>query len=702
MARFIEITTKLGPGVFDVQRLSGQEALSRLFEYQVTLISERPDIQPQRLLGTNATVRIEMPAGQEPRYVNGYIARFGIQGEVTTPAYKTGRGFRYLAVLRPWLWFLTRTSTCQIFLKKKVPDIVGEVFARHGSLEWSEKRLQSTAYATNENCVQYRETDFNFVSRLLEREGIYYAFEHSNGKHQMVWFDDPSAHKPKQGYARLAYQKIAAASSNESETITDWDASVEVQSGRYALDDYNFLTPKVDLVNAHEISRPHDLSAFEMFDYHGDYQKPVEGAFYSKLRIEELQCRYEMARGSGTVRGIEAGRTFKLSDHPVDAINQEYLVVTSDIEAIDNGVSSGVGGGAEFHCHFSVIPKTTQFRPARTTPGAIVQGPQTAVVVGPAGEEIYTDEHGRVKVQFHWDRYSKSDENSSCWVRVSQPWAGKGWGMIALPRIGQEVIVEFLEGDPDCPIITGRVHNADQKPPYELPANATRTGIITHSSKGGGKDNFNELRFEDKKGSEQVFVHAEKDLEYRAKHDRIEWIGNEAHFIVKKGVLEQFDADYNLTLKGDHNEKLDGTLSFKIGMDMQVKSGMKAAIDAGQEIHLKAGMNVVIEAGAALTLKVGGNFINIGPAGVFIKGTMVMINSGGAAGSGSGASPIAPKAPREADKGQGGETGAAPPASQPPKPKSFSPQAVAFQEAAASGVPFCAQCAAAAAAAAGN
>jgi len=695
MARLVDINTKLGAGVFIVQKLSGYEELSRLFEYQVMLISERPDIAPKDLLGTNATVRLEMPAGQDPRYINGYIARFGIHGEVTTPAFKSNKGYLYLAVLRPWLWFLTRTSTCQIFQNKKVPDVVGAVFDRHGSLAWSEKRLKDPGvYLVQENCVQYRETDFNFISRLLEREGIYYAFEHSNGKHQMVLFDDLSKHTANGGYARLAYQKLATAASNDVETITDWDASSEIQSGRYALDDYNFLTPKVDLVKAHEITRPHDLAGFEMFDYHGEYLKPAEGEFYTKIRIEELQCRYEVAQGTANARGLEAGRTFQMTDHPVGSLNQEYLILSTSIDATVNETSSGGNGGAEFQCRFSVIPKATQFRPARVTPKAVVQGPQTAVVVGPSGKEIYTDPdgHGRVKVQFHWDRYGKMDENSSCWVRVSQPWAGKGWGMVAVPRIGQEVIVEFLEGDPDYPIITGRVYNAEQKHPYELPANATRTGIITHSSAGGGKDNFNELRFEDKSGSEQVFLNAEKDLEFRMKHDRVEWIGNESHLIVTKDVFEKLDADYHLTLTGDHNEKLDGSLSFKVGQDMHIKTGSNAALDAAQAVHIKGGMSVVIEAGTDLTLKVGGNFVNIGPAGVSIKGTMVMINSGGSAGSGSGASPIAPKAPREADKGQGGEAGEAPPAPQPPTPKTFSPQAVAFQEAAANGAPFCAVC----------
>jgi type VI secretion system secreted protein VgrG len=319
------------------------------------------------------------------------------------------------------------------------------------------------------------------------------------------------------------------------------------------------------------------------------------------------------------------------------------------------------------------------------------------MVVGPKGEEIYTDQHGRVKVQFHWDRYGKRDENSSCWVRVSHPWAGKNWGMIALPRIGQEVIVDFLEGNPDQPIITGRVYNAASMPPYPLPDYAHLSTIKTNSTKGGG--GFNEIRFDDKKGSEQLFFHAERNQDVRVKNDSFTWIGNEQHLTVKKDQFEQIDGDSHSTIKGDRNEAIKGTLSIKADMDMQEKVGMKHALDAGQEIHLKAGMNVVIEAGMTITLKAGGGFIVIGPTGVTISGTPVLINSGGSAGSGSGSSPEVPKAPKEAANAKPGKVDEATPAPQPPKPKTYGPSATVLKLAAQNGTPFCEKCAAAAAAA---
>jgi type VI secretion system secreted protein VgrG len=332
------------------------------------------------------------------------------------------------------------------------------------------------------------------------------------------------------------------------------------------------------------------------------------------------------------------------------------------------------------------------FRPRRVTPKPFVQGPQTATVVGPPGDEIHTDKHGRVKVKFRWDRYSPANDKSSCWIRVSQNWAGKRWGAMFLPRIGQEVIVDFLEGDPDQPIITGRVYNGESTPPYELPKEQTKSTIKSFSSKGGG--GFNEIRFEDKKGSEQVFVHAERNQDNRVKSDSLEWVGNDRHLIVKRDRLEQIDRDTHLIVKGDQNEKISGTVSLQAGSDLQQKVGMKHALEAGMEIHLKAGMKIVLESGVQLTLKVGGNFIDINPAGVAIKGTMVMINSGGAAGSGSGCSPAAPKVAKEADTAEPGQKVEAPKPEPPPTPSTKKPstQATVLRQAAVTGTPFCEKC----------
>ncbi|HUE81571.1 MAG TPA: type VI secretion system tip protein TssI/VgrG, partial [Pyrinomonadaceae bacterium] len=315
-------------------------------------------------------------------------------------------------------------------------------------------------------------------------------------------------------------------------------------------------------------------------------------------------------------------------------------------------------------------------------------GSQTAVVVGPPGEEIFVDKYGRVKVQFHWDREGQVNADSSCWIRVAQNQAGIRWGSIFLPRIGQEVIVDFIEGDPDQPIIVGSVYNATEMPPYKLPDEKTKTVIFKSNSSIGGRG-FNEFRVEDKEGKEQVFIHAERNKDIRIKKDRYETVGESSHFIVGGDQLEKVAGDKHLQVKGDQNEDVTGTASLTVGQDLQEKVGMNHALDAGMEIHLKAGMNIVIDSGTTLTLKVGGNFININPGGIFISGTMVMINSGGSPGSGAGSSPGKPKDPSEADKAEPGALSQPPPASPPPKAVKYSPAALVMKHAAAQGTAFC-------------
>jgi type VI secretion system secreted protein VgrG len=386
-------------------------------------------------------------------------------------------------------------------------------------------------------------------------------------------------------------------------------------------------------------------------------------------------------------------------------------MVTAVSYAASAGEYASGGSGDDFQCEIAAISSKTSFRPARLTPKPIVQGPQTAIVVGEKGEEIYTDKEGlgRIKVQFHWDRYGKADENSSCWVRVAQPIAGSGWGFFKLPRIGHEVVVEFLEGDPDDPIVTGSVYNDEAKPGYALPTQKTRGGFKSHSTKGGSSSNFNELTFEDKKGEEDIYIHAEKDKTTRAKHDQVKWIGNEDHLIIKKDAFEKREGDHHITLKGDRNEKLEeGSLSFEITKgDLLGKVKNKLAYDVGTEIHLKSGTTIVIESGSKLSLVVGSSHVTLEQAKVTIQGTqvavkadaqieidapMTKVNSGVSAGSkatGSGASPEAPKPPREAGTSKGGEEKPAP---APVPPEKYSPQAKMFDMAAQNGTPFCEIC----------
>ncbi len=682
--RPIQVATPLGEDVLLFYRMQGIEKLGELFKYELELLSENEAIDPYKLLGENVTVGIEL-ADDQWRYFNGYVARFG--------QYEMMDGFAlYRLTLRPWLWFLTRAANCRIFQNSNVPDIVKQVFRDQGFSDIQEKL--SGNYAAREYCVQYRETDFNFVSRLLEEEGIYFYFTHENGKHHLVLADSVSAHDKFPGYEAIPYH--AEQGSNDktrTDHIHEWVYSQSIQPGTHVLTDYDFKKPKAELLVKLAIKMPHTHAGYEVFDYPGGHKEIGVGEGLVRSRMEERRAQFEGFEGQCNARGLGAGHLFTLTGHRNPIRNREYLVVSAAYRLrLDSYIasSSPASEGEMFQCNFTAIDSSVTYRPPRVTPKPLVYGAQTAVVAGPSGEEIWTDQYGRVKVQFHWDRYGKRDKESSCWVRVAQPWAGKNWGMLAIPRIGQEVVVDFLEGDPDQPLITGSVYNNNQMPPYKLPDNAHLSTLKSNSTKGGG--GFNEFRFNDKKGQEQVFIHAEKNQDVRVKNDAYEWVGNERHLIVVKDLLEEVDGNRHGTVKGNLNEEVKGTASLKAGMDLQQKVGMKHALEAGQEIHLKAGMNVVIEAGMSITLKAGGGFIVVGPAGVTISGTPVLINSGGSAGSGSGSSPEAPKQPKAAADDQAGGMDQSPPP-KPPKPETYGPSATALKLAAKDGKPFCEKCA---------
>jgi type VI secretion system secreted protein VgrG len=692
--RSITVNTTLGADVLLLASMSVKESLSTPFDYGLKLYSERLDIDANQLLGTPATVALAQPAG-DYRYFNGLINRFaqiGFEGNFAV----------YRANLAPWLWFLSRSSDCRIFQDKKVPDIVKQIFRDHGFTDF-EERLSGT-YAPRTYCVQYRETDLAFVSRLLEHEGIYYFFEHADGKHTLILADSYSAHSAAPGYADIPFYLPGSTAYNNLERIDEWTICKEVCSGAFAHGSYDFTAPRKDLLARRQAPKSHALAGLEIFDYQGDYTERGDGDTYARIRLEERQAEHETVLATGNAHGLACGRLFTLTDHPRSDQNREHLVVSTDamLESSDFGSIDSAQEGTTFKCNLTAMDSQVPYRPPRSTQKPVVQGPQTAIVVGKSGEEIWTDKHGRVKVMFHWDRYAQGDEKSSCWVRVAQVWAGKGWGGMMIPRVGQEVIVDFLEGDPDQPIVTGRVYNGECTPPYALPDKATVTALKSSSSKGGG--GFNEIRLEDKKGSEQIFINAEKNQDVRVKKDHFEWVGNERHLIVTTDQFEKVGGDKHLTVTGDQNEKVDGTVSLKTGVDLQQKVGVKCGIDAGQEIHLKGGMNVVIEAGMSVTIKAGGGFIVVGPAGVTISGTPVLINSGGSAGSGSGCSPAAPTAPKEADKADPGQVSDAQGRNATKTPVSLqtvkaltgqSTQAQALTSAAQNGAPFCEKCEAA-------
>ena len=570
-------------------RMRAIEGLSRVSSFELDCLSENDAINVDDILAQNVHVEMKMP-DESLRFFAGYVTRFAQAG-------MHGRYHVYRATVHAWTWFLTRTADCRIFQEKTVPDIVKEIFADHPTADF-EDRL-SGSYEPREYCVQYRETDFNFVSRLLEEEGIYYYYEFDGDQNKMILVDSMETHSPFPGYDQVPYIKPSGSGRSELENIAYWEFRREVKPGKWAHTDYDFKKPNVKLDAKSLIERSHPHADYEVFDYPGEYLAKGEGELYAKTRIEEVHRGYEVAEGSGNARGIAVGCRLTVYGHPRGDQNAEYLVTRSEMNCQAEGFESDGLGGATYDVVFEALNTAHVFRPERRTPRPLVKGPQTAVVVGPAGDEIHTDEYGRVKVQFFWDRYGNSDANSSCWMRVSHPWAGKNWGMIAIPRIGQEVIVECLEGDPDKPIITGRVYNANQMPPYDLPANATQTGIKTRSSKGGGTANFNEIRFEDKKGSEQLFIHAEKNQDIEVENDETHWVGHDR--------TKKVDNNEDNTIGANRTENVGGNEEITIGGNRTEKVGGKENITIGVSRTETVGTTESITIGAARTTKIGGS-----------------------------------------------------------------------------------------------
>jgi type VI secretion system secreted protein VgrG len=466
--------------------MKAREELGRLFEYELDLLSSDGAINLDEVLGKTVTVKLGLE-DDKVRYFSGYVTRIAQDG-------MHGRLHAYQATVRPWLWLLTRTTNCRIFQEQTVPDILKEIFARHSGVAKVKFEL-TESYAPWQYCVQYRETDFNFVSRLMEDEGIYYYFTHADGQHTLVVADSYAAH-PAMDNADIPFVPPEKLARVEREQVSEWSLSHELQPGKYVLTDYDFDKPSVNLQVKSVFKREHALAEYEIYDYPGDYLERGDGELYARTRIEEVQAKFERVQGATNARALATGYLFKLTDHPREDQNQEYLVVSAEYEVKSSEYEALEASGGEYRCRFSALNSRQPFRAERITPKPVVQGPQTAITVGPSGEAIYTDKLGRVKVQFHWDRYGKRDEKSSCWIRVSQNWGGKGWGGMFIPHTGQEVIVQFLEGDPDSPLITGRVYNAENMPPVELPAGKTQSVIRDHGA--------NQIIMEGDDGKQQI------------------------------------------------------------------------------------------------------------------------------------------------------------------------------------------------------
>ena len=562
--------------------MTASEGLSTLGQMELNLLSPKANLRPEDLLGQPVTVTVQLRSSR--RFFNGYVTRFGAGRH-------QGRYFGYTAIVHPWLWFLGRTSDCRIFTPENigedggeapntVPNIVKKVFKDHGVADFEFKLFRADEYREWPYCVQYRETDLSFVTRLLEQEGIYWYFQHSQGKHKLVLVDMLGAHDPVPGYETLPYFANAEAAPPDTEYVSHWSFSREVCTGRQVLTSYDFERPSAtDLKIELAEPRSHSLADYEQFDFQGDYVAGAHGKLYADNRLHELQAGFERITGRSNAHGLATGHLFSLGNPPHPEHGSQFLCVDTRIRARGDGHEADNAPG-HFDCRFAAIPARQQFRPPRSTRKPSVQGPQTAVVTGPAGEEIHTDKHGRVKVQFHWDRHGRKDEKSSCWIRVSHPWAGKGWGAVAIPRIGQEVIVDFLEGDPDQPIITGRVYNAEAMPPFALPDQAMVSGLKSQTHKGRG---FNEMSMDDTAGKEKITVHAQYDMDTTVPHDQTLEVKNHrmSHVVV------------------------NDTLNVDADRSMHVKGKLSETVDTGREVTISAGCTQTITGGAIRTVTGG-------------------------------------------------------------------------------------------------
>lgn len=711
----MQFASVLGQDDLLIDSLEGVEGMSRLFDFQVELLVEAGEtVNPVALVGTKATIAIKTVDSDDPRYINGLIAAFEqTSGDENFDNYR--------AHIVPSMWQLTLTSGCRVFQNQTPMDIIKKVLKQYSL---SLKDQTDGGAPSLDYCTQYNESDFAFVSRIAEKYGIYYWFDHENGDHTVVFGNSTTGYDPDP--VKVEY---AAQGQNSEQLyralVTDIRATAVMVSGKYSYRDYDVSARQAMEVGPELSKQVAGKNMFEVYAY------PAEGnaAIKQLGDIPEVKTKsktgdvliaerdagdvgFNTFHGSMTARNFYPGGLFTLGSHPRGDWNRDYLL-TEVIHHVRQspGYLSNEHEANPYAGRFTAIESNRLFRPVARTPKPVIAGPQSALVVTPSGEDLYVDKLGRVCVQFLWDRERKPDTLDNTWVRVAQPWAGSGWGSYFWPRKNDEVLIQFMSGDPDAPVVIGSVYNGVNVPKYALPDMSTRSGFLTRSVKEGGASNANELRFEDKKGSEQIFLNAEMDMDHRIENDLRTYVMGQESRIVDKDQLEQVGGNYNRSIKGDavesttgkqdvqitgnvshkYNanygrevsgdvlEKIDGKLgvkvtgavaqqyddsmSLKIAQNLGEKVGMNYALDAGMEAYIKGGMSVTIEAGLELTLKAAGGFITIGPAGVAISGTMVLINSGGAAGSGSPPTitepdaPTAPTAPKDPDKADDGTKG---------------------------------------------
>jgi type VI secretion system secreted protein VgrG len=658
--RLMAVTTPLGKDVLLLEKLSATEGISQLFRVELELLTQQTDpIAFDKLLGQPVSVVIHSnTVSGTKRYFHGIVSRLSEGAELRgrTPAGGEHQFVRYSAEVVPKIWLLTRKMTTRSFQQMSVPDILKKVLTGYDV----DYRLKAD-YQPRDYCLQYRETDFHFISRLMEEEGIYYYFTHSAGGHKLILSDHPGGHDKVPGPEKIVYQPRGPA--QDEDWIYNWQKSQELRSGKHTLRDYCFEMPSKTNdqtstvpASAEVGTVKHKLAVggndkLEVYDYPGEFAQRFDGVDpgggkrageLAKInpdgkRTNEIRMQAETAqalsvRGAGFARHLTPGHKFSLDNH--FSGNGEYVVTQVEHSAslVGHYLGEQYDDQNPYQNSFTAVPVSVPYRPLQVTPVPTIPGPMPAVVVGPPGEEIFTDEYGRVKVQFPWDREGKKDQTSSCWVRVATPWGGKQWGTIHIPRVGMEVLVAFENGHMDRPVIVGCLYNAEMMPPYTLPANKTQSGVKSRSSLKGSAENFNELRFEDKKDEEQIYLHAEKNLDVVVENNETRKVGFD-----KKDKGDQVIEIYNAQeLKVGLGSKMGGrTTTVQMDDTSTVKQGNRSAtIEMGNDaLTIKMGNQTTklnlgksdTEAMQSITLKVGQSSIKVDQMGVTIKGMVVTV-----------------------------------------------------------------------------
>ncbi|HFQ7630000.1 TPA: type VI secretion system tip protein VgrG, partial [Pseudomonas aeruginosa] len=627
-----------------VLSFSGREAISQPFAFDLELVGERPVPDFESLLHKPAFLTLG-PAGNG---IHGLVRSAG-QGD------SGKRLTRYRITLVPQLAYLAQRTNQRIFQHLTVPQIVGRVLEEHGILADAYRFQLGTRYPEREYCVQYDESDLQFVQRLCCEEGIHFHFQHSATAHLLVFGDDQTVF-PR--LAPVAYQQDSGLVADRP-AVKRFGVRLETRTSRVTRRDYDFEKPRLTLESAARGEARPDL---EDYDYPGRFVDRERGKHLARRALERQRSDYRLAEGRSDQPLLLSGHFLPLAAHPQAGWNDLWLLTEvihegRQPQVLEESIVSDVSASPDdfrqgYRNRFQATPWEAFFRPPPTPPKSRILGTQSAVVTGPKGEEIHCDRYGRVKVQFHWDREGQADDSSSCWLRVASGWAGKNYGAIAIPRVGMEVLVTFLEGDPDQPLVTGCLFHREHPVPYELPAHKTRSVFKSLSSPGGG--GYNELRIEDRKGQEQIFVHAQRDWDENIEHDQKIRVGHQRHDTVEANSYSEFKAEEHRTTHAERKVEVRASDHLTVANDQHLKIASGQFVEAGQEIHLSSGLKVVLEAGAELTLKGGGSFLKLDASGVTLSGANVRVNSGGSPGSGSGAAPLLPGPLRQADSDKAG------------------------------------------------